>query len=106
MDKRVRAAVVARSGGFCEACFVFVGDEGRADHFFGRAKAEETEANVWILCGPSHGRSGCDHNKTVSHPDAATWLQKFALHASLHGFKEAAERAMTKLAVLKQKGRA
>lgn len=100
MNRKVRAAVVARAGESCEACFRWCGEAGHLDHQFGRAKAEETEANCWLLC-PT-----CDDDKTNNRPDAATWLQKFALHASLHGFKEAAERAMTKLAVLKQKGRA
>lgn len=100
MNKQVRAAVVTRAGGFCEACCRYVGDEGHADHFFGRAKAEESAATVWLLC------LQCDDAKTHNRPSAAVWLERFTLHASLHGYKEATERAQVKLAVLKQKGRA
>lgn len=106
MNRKIRAAVVARSDGLCEACFRWVGDEGHADHFFGRAKADETEANVWMLCGPSVGRAGCDDDKTHNRPSAAVWMERFALHASLYGFKSAAERATAKLSALRAKGRA
>ena len=100
MNRSVRAAVMERAGGFCESCFRFVGEDGHADHFFGRAKAEETEPNVWCLC------LSCDDDKTHNRPSAAVWMERFTLHASLHGHKEAAERAQVKLAVLKQKKRA
>jgi 5-methylcytosine-specific restriction endonuclease McrA len=93
VNAKVRAAVVRRSGGFCENCLAFVGEDGHADHFFGRAKAEETEANVWILC------VACDHMKTLNKPNARVWLNRFTVHASLHGYTEAAKRAQDKLAV-------
>ena len=99
MNKQVRAAVVVRAGGFCEACFRYVGDEGHFDHFFSRRHGEDVETG-WLLCWQ------CDDAKTHNRPSAAVWLGRFTLHASLHGYKEATERAQVKLAVLKQKGRA
>lgn len=82
-----------RADGHCESCFRFFGDDGRADHFFGRAKSEETEANVWGLC------VSCDHDKTNNNPSARIWLERFGLHCALHGYVEAAKRAKDKLAV-------
>lgn len=99
MNRKVRAAVVLRSQGFCEACFRFCGDEGHLDHAFGRAKAEETVENCWYLCGPSTDRPGCDDDKTNNRPSARVWLERFGLHASLHGYADAAKRAQDKLAV-------
>ena len=82
-----------RASGYCERCFHWAGEDLHADHFFGRAKAEETPANVWALC------VSCDHMKTNNQPHAQIWLQWFSLHASLHGYADAAKRAQDKLAV-------
>lgn len=101
--KRVRRAVCERAGGNCEACGAWIGEageEGQADHYFGRAKAEETVATVWIIC------PGCHSRKTLNTPDAAFWIRAFVAHCERHGFTAERELALTKLSTLIAKGRA
>ena len=99
--KRVRAAVFARADGACEGCGKFISPEtGHLDHFFGRAKAEETVANCWALCVE------CDEAKTNNRPTAGYWLRRFIVHSDRLGHLEARERAYAKLTVLQAKGRA
>ncbi len=100
MDKKIRAAVFKRADGKCECgCSRSITPEtGRADHFFGRAKAEETVETVWALAIP------CDEGKTNSRPSAVMWCDRFRMHALLHGYGAAAERAATKAQVLAVKG--
>ncbi len=102
-----------RAGGVCECGCAKRIDEQRdhLDHFFGRAKAPETVENCWALSVE------CDQARTLNQPDAATWLRKFLRHACRHFTRawahdaedrwlEAIDRALVKLAVLRQKGRA
>lgn len=108
MNKEVRRDVFARANGRCECgCRRPIDFEyGRLDHFFGRAKAEETVVNCWALAPP------CDDAKTRNSPSATHWLHKFVVHCALatlsdpqetRAYFEAMDRAMTKLAVLRQK---
>ena len=99
--KRLRASVFERADGECEACGKFVSPEtGHLDHFFGRAKAEETLENCWALCVP------CDDAKTRNSPTASVWLSVFATHARRYGYAAVVERACAKVQVLQAKGRA
>lgn len=77
-----------------------------ADHFFGRAKAEETIATVWLI-GENHHR-----DKTDNNPSAVEWAEKFVIHLALcisrdwenrTPYFEAMDRAMSKRAVQIQK---
>ncbi len=99
--KRLRAAVFKRADNKCEACGCFIDEEtGRLDHFFGRAKVPQAEANCWALC------LECDTSKTVNQPSATYWLVAFLAHAVDHNFEAEAERAGAKLQTLQAKGRA
>ena len=87
MNAAVYEACAARAGGRCECGCGKAIPPGHLDHFFGRAKAEETEATCWFL----HPR--CDFEKTQNWPDAGAWLIKFMRHAQRHGYTEAYKRA-------------
>jgi 5-methylcytosine-specific restriction endonuclease McrA len=94
MKPGLHAHLVERSGGHCEACKKPFGLgllTAEADHAFGRSKAEESEATVWLIC------RGCHHDKTNNSPDAATWLLRFAQHADKYGFAASAARARARL---------
>lgn len=75
-------------------------EQGHLDHFFGRGKVAQTEANCWALT------IFCDHRKTNNDPTRAYWLRKFIAHAEKHGFGPEAERAAAAIKVLQAKGRA
>lgn len=100
MDKSVRRAVFERSAGHCECgCGRFIDFEsGRADHFFGRAKADEKPETVWFLS------MHCDHMKTVNSPNATHWLVRFTLHCLRHDYRYEAIRSLEKVSVLSAKG--
>ena len=101
--QRIRAAVCLRADGSCESCGHWVGlegEDGHMDHAFGRAKVPQDVANCWLLC------IACDNARTNNRPDAATWLMRFARHATRHGYAAEYERAAGKLQVLAAKGRA
>lgn len=70
------------------------------DHVFGRAKVPEAVSNCWALA------IACDESKTVSRPDAATWLMRFMKHALRHGYAAEYELAAAKLQTLQAKGSA
>ncbi len=61
------------------------------DHFFGRAKAEETIETCWVL------RPECHYEKTRNWPSARHWLLKFLVHCGRHAYVSAADRAQAKL---------
>jgi hypothetical protein len=46
------------------------------DHFFGRAKAEESAENCWLL-SPE-----CHRQKTDNKPEAGYWLRRFMAHCN------------------------
>ena len=94
MKPGLHAHLVERSGGNCESCHRPFGLgllTAEADHFFARAKAEESEATVWLICRE------CHHAKTNNYPDAATWLLRFATFCDAHGFVASAARARARL---------
>lgn len=91
MNRAVRAEVVARSEGECEACGRWVGDEGHADHFFGRGRVKESVSNCWFLCPP------CDAKKTNNEPSASEWLSTFMAHCESHGYTAEYDRAQKRL---------
>lgn len=88
----VRALVMARSLGLCEACVkdLTPADPGELDHFFGKARAESVES-CWLLC------RACHRAKTDNKPSAAWWLDKFGGHARFSGYHAEAERARARL---------
>lgn len=98
MNAAVRAAVVTRADGRCECGCGAPVPPGEVDHFFGRAKSEESVANCWLLT------PACHFAKTRNSPSARAWLVKFRAHAELHGYLEAQIRAESKDAWLKAKG--
>lgn len=98
MNKSIRAACVERSEGRCEGCGKWAGESLHADHFWGRAKADETEGNVWMLC------PRCDDEKTRNYPSNAFWVLLFRSHSVLHHYEEQIYRCDVRLAVLTQKG--
>jgi len=87
MDQDVRHAVIVRSQNRCECGCGRKIPPGELDHAFGRAKAEETVETCWMLSVQ------CHFEKTRNHPDASTWLRRFAEHCDRHGYTEAASRA-------------
>lgn len=98
--KRIRAAVFARAKGRCECgCRRWITSEsGQLDHQFGRAKVPQAVSNCWALS------IACHEAKTLNHPSAAAWLQRFAWHAGKHGYLAERELALAKLNVLQVKG--
>ncbi len=62
-----------------------------ADHFFGRARADEVEFTVWLLC------KDCDYAKTRNSPDASTWLRRFIEHCKRYGYVDSQQRAEARL---------
>ncbi len=101
MDAKVYAAVSARENGRCACGCGQRISPGHADHFFGRAKAEETEFNVWLL------HPLCDLRKTQNKPTAGYWLRLCSEHGGRHvgdGHGEAALEAQKKLDWMLAKG--
>jgi hypothetical protein len=100
--KKLRALVFARAADSCECgCRRYIGnDQGRLDHFFGRAKVAQALSNCWALS------IDCDIRKTLNEPSGAYWLERFIVHAERHGYVLESERARAKLQVLQAKGRA
>lgn len=88
----IRAAVMKRADGACEACRrLFTEDmPGQMDHMFSR-REPQTERSCWALC------FGCHKIKTLNSPSAEAWLRGFWGHALKHGFREEAERARRRL---------
>ncbi len=100
MNKGIRQAVFARSKGRCECgCEKPITFEsGHADHFFGRAKAEESVDTVWFLA------LHCDELKTTCRPSSIHWCRLFFAHARKHGYQKQMERVEAKARVLIAKG--
>jgi hypothetical protein len=81
----LRAAVLWRSGGFCEVKHrpmrhVF---DYEFDHWLGgagRRKPKETEETLWLLCRE------CHKDRTANRPSAAYWNELFRRHCDLHGY--------------------
>lgn len=103
MNKATYAAAMERAGGRCENhnCRDYFDEslEGRAtvDHFFGRAKADDTPENCWVLCW------FCHESKGTSKPNAAFWLRRFIEFCAKHHYADAEQRAMKRLEWVHQK---
>lgn len=82
MNKKLRAAVLARADGNCEACgFAVV--FGHLDHWLsgnGRRRQSESVESCWILC------LSCDLDRTANRPNAAHWNARFKAHCEKHGY--------------------
>lgn len=80
-----------RAMGWCECGCTKPIPPAHADHFFGRAKAEESESTVWLI------HPDCDYAKTRNFPTASVWLERFIKHAQKYGYKESVLRAQARL---------
>lgn len=100
MNKAVRRLVFARANGRCECgCLRFITEEtGRLDHFWGRAKAEETVETCWALS------VACDEAKTANRPTSMHWNLKFLIHCAIHGYERSETRAAVRDAALRARG--
>lgn len=96
----IREAVMNRARGNCEACGRPCSEVSplEMDHFFGRAKTQQTTMNCWALC------HGCHLDKTNNHPSSAWWLSRFYGHAEWHGYWDVAKRAKRRLAFVNARG--
>ena len=98
MTQKLRQLLAARARGVCECgCGRALGDWGEVDHFFGVAKADETEFLCWLL------HRDCHRAKTDNRPSAAHWLTAFMKHCAKYvgdGYRSAAYDAQEKLAWL------
>lgn len=79
--QEVRALVMTRADGRCEACaFAFTAlNPAELEHFFGKARGESLEA-CWALC------KRCHREKTDSVPSARQWATWFIEHQKQHGY--------------------
>lgn len=66
--------LIARCRGRCECGCDAKVPPGEVDHFFGRAKAEETEATCWVLS------VRCHFEKTRNSPTSSEWFRRFIAH--------------------------
>jgi 5-methylcytosine-specific restriction endonuclease McrA len=88
----IRAVVVDRARGRCEACsFLPLLGLLEMDHFFGRGRTAQSVANCWLLCRM------CHRAKTDNRPDAAFWLRRFIWHCHNHGYSDESFRAVALL---------
>jgi hypothetical protein len=94
--RAVYEAVMKRADGVCEACFKHREDL-QIDHFAGRRDGTTVEG-CWVL------DSECHLAKTDSKPSAKAWCERFMVHCGLYGYKEQAQKARTRIAVLAAKG--
>lgn len=77
----IRAAVMDRARGRCEAC----GERAALalDHWLGgigRRRQMESVETTWALCGE------CHRDRTENRPSAADWNRHFEAHARRHGY--------------------
>lgn len=91
MDSSLRARLITRAHGLCECGCGRPVPPGEVDHFFGKAKAEETDATCWVLT------VDCHFEKTRNHPKISVWLERFITHCRKHGYNEAILRAQARL---------
>lgn len=85
MNAKVRATVLARSNGLCEACSAPHGNLGEVDHWEsgrGRRTQRESVETVWVL----GLRCGCAKDRTANWPSAAEWNARRAAHCTRYGF--------------------
>lgn len=86
----IRAAVMERADGYCEACPMRDLLPLELDHAFGR-RGEQSHRTCWALC------RWCHKSKTLNQPSAAEWLGRFISHCHRHGYDAEAKRARARL---------
>lgn len=94
MKAQIAEAVLSRADGKCEGCASLLGPYRRTpeiDHFFGRARAKDSEDSLWLLCRQ------CHRSKTDNYPHAAFWLRLFLVHCEKHGYRNSYDRAFKEL---------
>lgn len=92
-SKAVYRAVKARAAGRCEACGARRGAAMHMDHFWGRAKADESVETCWMLC------PHCDRLKTENVPSRMEWLVRFAAHCAAHRYDSQKPRIESQIAL-------
>lgn len=91
---KVRASVMSRAGGKCEACAREVGDYPARvdlDHFWGRGRGRQRLQNCWALC------PDCHYLKTLNDPNAEHWLKAFQEHCRKHRYWSELAQAQRRL---------
>lgn len=99
--KEIRAAVMKRANGWCEACgsaLIYSTNAPTLDHMVGRKRAPQSERNCWAL-----GWRCCHARKTDNIPSANHWRHAFIAHASRHSFF--AEAAMVRAEMEKKEAK-
>jgi hypothetical protein len=98
--KAIRAALELRAKDLCEFCgYGFVDGDDQVDHFWGRAKAKQTERNCWLLC------SSCHRSKTLNRPSALAWVHAFKTHCDRYGFLTESRKAESKILWLRTRSK-
>lgn len=87
MHPDLYAFLIARARGVCECGCKRQLRAREVDHFFGRAKAEESAETCWVLTPE------CHYAKTNNVPNADHWLLKFIAHCGRLDYAAAAARA-------------
>lgn len=91
MTPGLHTLLITRCRGSCECGCGAKVPPGELDHFFGRAKAEESEATCWVLS------VRCHYQKTRNSPTSSEWFRRFIAHCRRHGYAEAQRRAEARL---------
>ena len=97
MKPAIAQSVLSRANGHCEACggqFGLFEWTPEIDHFFSRARADETEETLWVL------HRACHRDKTDGKPSAGEWLKLFLEHCARHGYRSSYERAFKRLGIV------
>lgn len=90
MTPELYQQLITRAAGKCECCGRSL-NAREVDHFFSRAKAEESMETCWVL------HPDCHFAKTTNVPSSAQWLLRFIAHCGRHGYVQAATRAQARL---------
>ena len=93
MDASVRAAVMKRADGKCEACGKWKGEALTYDHAHSRREPDAVETG-WALCWDP-----CHAAKTRNDPSAQWWIRRFIEHCEKHGYETSASRSRVRLEV-------
>lgn len=94
--KEIRAAVMERAGGKCEACgLAWEWNDGpELDHFFPKGRTPQSVETCWAI------HTSCHMEKTANEPSAEWWLEKFCEHAAKYGYGNEGSRANNRLVSL------
>lgn len=96
----LRQMAFVRANGFCECgeCEQRLKFVWELDHFWGRVRQPQKLENVWCL------NPECHFKKTRNSPGAIAWCERFAEHATRHGYEGEVVSANNRIFSLKAKG--